>query len=69
MGKEPSWENINELLNLKLSPIATLNVWCGMQVYATQTMPLSEMDADKYQTEKWALYDNAPHHHKINAPQ
>lgn len=63
--KDTPWTNLMELEQLKLSPAATLNVWCDKQAGIARTHTTSFPDVDIYPNEKWALFINTPQPRKV----
>jgi hypothetical protein len=58
------WNTIDKLLELKLSSCATMNM-CDKQANDARIILHSDMAAETYPMEWWALHANAPYHHKI----
>jgi hypothetical protein len=59
------WDTIEELKELKLSPEATLNVWCDRQAEIACQEDITYPDADILPSEKWALFPTTPDYFKI----
>ncbi len=59
------WTTNSDLIDLKLSPEATLNVWCDRQANEAHTGHQSFPDAEVLPAEKWALFASTPHTYKI----
>jgi hypothetical protein len=59
------WESINDLAKLKLSPAATLNVYCDRKASEAHQQSLSLSNGDVLPAEKWALFSNYPEPRKI----
>lgn len=54
------WETIKELKELKLSPEATMNIWCEKRAEAARQNDITIPDAEVLPAEKWALYSTYP---------
>jgi hypothetical protein len=53
--RETPWETVDDLGKLKLSSVATLNVWCNKQADKARIMSSTLPDPVVYPAEKWAL--------------
>lgn len=63
--KDTPWDTTTELLDLKLSPEATLKVLCDKMATDARLNNTSFPDADVLPSEKWALFACHPVMHKI----
>ncbi len=63
--KDTPWDTTDDLLNLQLSPEATLNVLCDKMAMEARLVNLSDPEADVLPSEKWTLFSCSPVTHKI----
>ncbi len=63
-GKE--WESIEDLLNLKLSSQATLNIFCNHRAAEAYAYSFSDPEGEILPCKKWALYTTFPVTRKLN---
>ncbi len=63
--KDTPLETIEDLKELKLSPEATLNMWCDKQAEIACQEDISYPDADILPAEKWALFTTTPDYYEI----
>lgn len=59
------WNTIEELNELNLSAVATLNIYCDRKASEARQYHTSDQDAEVLPAEKWALYSTQPTRHKI----
>jgi hypothetical protein len=59
------WTTNRDLIDLKLSPEATLNVWCDQQANEAHKVSQTFLDAEVLPAEKWALFASSLHTYKI----
>jgi hypothetical protein len=63
--KDSTWDTIDELYDLELSPVATLNVYCDRRASDAHKFSSSDPNADVLLAEKWALFSRSPTARKI----
>jgi hypothetical protein len=63
--KDSTWDTIDELYDLELSPVATLNVYCDRRASDAHKFSSSDPNADVLPAEKWALFSRCPTARKI----
>jgi hypothetical protein len=52
------WDTTDEVAQLKLSPEALLNVWCGKEAGKARNRDIPIPDAPILPTERWALFSH-----------
>lgn len=63
--KNIQWESINKLAQLKLTPAATLNLYCDRKASDAHKRSLPIPNGDVLPVEKWALFSTYPETRKI----
>ncbi len=65
LDADTPWATIQELKDLKLSPEATMNIWCDSRAAIARNQDITIADAEVLPAEKWALYSTYPNTKKI----
>jgi hypothetical protein len=63
-GDKP-WETIEELIDMNLTPDATLNIYCDQKAVEEQHKSITEPNSEVLPAEKWALFSRVPFNRKI----
>lgn len=60
-----TWDTVDELCELQLTPAATLNIYCDRKASDAHKLSMLDSNGEVLPAEKWALFSNYPNPRKI----